>query len=98
MNQIREACSEIASGYQPGVTYIIVSKRHHTHFFPLDPRDKVCLLLFIYFCKNINIHFYYKTGKCKNVPPGTLVDTRVVTPNLFDYFLNSHLGIQVQFK
>jgi hypothetical protein len=49
MNQIREACSEIASGYQPGVTYIIVSKRHHTHFFPLDPRDKVCLLLFIYF-------------------------------------------------
>ena len=65
MNQIREACSEIASGYQPGVTYIIVSKRHHTHFFPLDPRDKVCLLLFIYFCKNINIHFYYKTGKCR---------------------------------
>jgi len=43
MNQIREACSEIASGYQPGVTYIIVSKRHHTRFFPLDPGDKVCL-------------------------------------------------------
>jgi eukaryotic translation initiation factor 2C len=75
MNQIREACSEIAAGYQPGVTYIVVSKRHNTRFFPLDFKDK--------------------TGKGENVPPGTLSDTRVVTPDKFDFFLNSHLGIQV---
>ncbi len=34
-------------------------------------------------------------GKAKNVPPGTTVDTGVVTPDGFDFFLCSHAGIQV---
>ena len=36
-------------------------------------------------------------GKSENVPPGTVVDTVIVTPKLFDFFLCSHAGIQVFF-
>ncbi len=41
MNEIREACVQI--GYKPGVTYVVVQKRHHTRFFPLDQKDQVIL-------------------------------------------------------
>ena len=30
-----------------------------------------------------------------NVPPGTIVDSGIVTQSMFDYFLCSHSGIQV---
>jgi hypothetical protein len=43
----------------------------------------------------IRIFFFQKSGKCRNVPPGTVVDKDVVTPDLYDYFLCSHMGIQV---
>ena len=33
-------------------------------------------------------------GKAGNVQPGTLVDTKVVTFQLFDFFLVSHFGTQ----
>ncbi|CAN8002960.1 unnamed protein product, partial [Ixodes hexagonus] len=33
-------------------------------------------------------------GRCKNVPPGTTVDTVVTHPVDFDFFLCSHYGIQ----
>lgn len=33
-----------------------------------------------------------------NVPPGTVVDHTIVTQNMFDYFLCSHAGIQVNHK
>jgi eukaryotic translation initiation factor 2C len=33
---MREACRELEEGYQPQITYIIVQKRHHTRFFPVD--------------------------------------------------------------
>ena len=32
--------------------------------------------------------------KQANVPPGSLVDTKIVTPNMMDYFLVSHQGIR----
>lgn len=34
-------------------------------------------------------------GKAKNIPPGTVVDTGIVSPEGFDFYLCSHFGIQV---
>ncbi|VDN40223.1 unnamed protein product, partial [Gongylonema pulchrum] len=33
-------------------------------------------------------------GKAKNIPPGTTVDTGIVSPESFDFYLCSHFGIQ----
>jgi len=30
-------------GYQPGITFIVVQKRHHTRLFCADRKDQVCL-------------------------------------------------------
>jgi eukaryotic translation initiation factor 2C len=38
-----------------------------------------------------------KNGKAENVPPGTVVDKHIVSKSLFDFFLCSHVGIQVNF-
>lgn len=34
------------------------------------------------------------SGKPKNIPPGTIVDSKVVSPSIFDFYLCSHQGIQ----
>lgn len=31
---IRRACLRLGIGYQPGITFIVVQKRHHTRMFP----------------------------------------------------------------
>jgi len=33
---IRAACKELEESYEPQITYIVVQKRHHTRFFPMD--------------------------------------------------------------
>uniref|UniRef100_A0A915CI33 Uncharacterized protein n=1 Tax=Parascaris univalens TaxID=6257 RepID=A0A915CI33_PARUN len=33
-------------------------------------------------------------GRAKNIPPGTIVDTGIVSPEGFDFYLCSHFGIQ----
>jgi eukaryotic translation initiation factor 2C len=38
-----------------------------------------------------------KNGTAENVPPGTIVDKQIVSKSLFDFFLCSHVGIQVFF-
>ncbi|KAI6660647.1 Liprin-alpha-3 [Oopsacas minuta] len=30
---VREACSKLEADYKPGITFVIVQKRHHTHLF-----------------------------------------------------------------
>lgn len=94
MNEIRTACIEIDPSYKPGVTYIVVQKRHHTRFFPTDRKDEVIQSLLTLNLKQ-KLFIFKKAGKCGNVKPGCLVDCRVVTPDMFDFFLSSHLGIQV---
>lgn len=41
MRAIREACTELDREYQPAITYIAVTKRHHTRFFCADKREMV---------------------------------------------------------
>uniref|UniRef100_A0A671QSQ2 Protein argonaute-3-like n=1 Tax=Sinocyclocheilus anshuiensis TaxID=1608454 RepID=A0A671QSQ2_9TELE len=38
---IREACISLEKDYQPGITYIVVQKRHHTRLFCADPTERV---------------------------------------------------------
>ena len=45
MNKIRTACQSINQAYKPAITFIIVQKRHHTRFLPVDPRWQVSILL-----------------------------------------------------
>jgi eukaryotic translation initiation factor 2C len=39
---IREACMKLETGYQPGITFIAVQKRHHTRLFCADRKEQVC--------------------------------------------------------
>jgi eukaryotic translation initiation factor 2C len=41
LNAIREACMRIEKDYQPGITYIVVQKRHHTRLFCADRKEQV---------------------------------------------------------
>ena len=36
LTAIRAACKELEEGYEPKITYLVVQKRHHTRFFPMD--------------------------------------------------------------
>ncbi|XP_054978744.1 protein argonaute-2-like [Sorex araneus] len=38
---IREACTSLEKGYQPGITFIVVQKRHHARFFCTEREDQV---------------------------------------------------------
>uniref|UniRef100_A0A8B9KBX7 Argonaute RISC catalytic component 3b n=1 Tax=Astyanax mexicanus TaxID=7994 RepID=A0A8B9KBX7_ASTMX len=38
---IREACISLEREYQPGITYIVVQKRHHTRLFCADRNERV---------------------------------------------------------
>ncbi|KAI6242624.1 hypothetical protein M3Y99_00167000 [Aphelenchoides fujianensis] len=42
------------------------------------------------FCKNPSD----MVGRAKNVPPGTVIDTAICSPEAFDFYLCSHFGIQ----
>lgn len=41
LRSIREACMMLERGYQPGITFIAVQKRHHTRLFAVDKKDQV---------------------------------------------------------
>ncbi len=40
LNAIREACMKLENGYQPGITYVVVQKRHHTRLFCADKKEQ----------------------------------------------------------
>ena len=41
LRAMREACLMLERGYQPGITFIAVQKRHHTRLFAVERRDQV---------------------------------------------------------
>ncbi|GES92065.1 piwi domain-containing protein [Rhizophagus clarus] len=54
---------------KPQLTFIVVQKRHHARFMPVQRGDSD------------------RSGNCK---PGTIVDTGIVVPQEFDFYLQSH--------
>ena len=38
---VREACARLEGSYQPGITFIVVQKRHHTRLFCADKKEQV---------------------------------------------------------
>ena len=75
VSAVQKASTMLEKGYQPGITFVVVQKRHHTRLFPADKRDA--------------------RGRPGNIPPGTIVDKGITHPFEFDFYLCSHLGIQV---
>ena len=45
LRAVREACMKLEVGYQPGITFIVVQKRHHTRLFCADKKDQVSIIL-----------------------------------------------------
>ena len=39
LRAIREACVKLEQGYTPGVTFVVVQKRHHTRLFCKNRED-----------------------------------------------------------
>lgn len=46
LRAIREACMKLELDYQPGISFIVVQKRHHTRLFCADRKDQVLMLIF----------------------------------------------------
>lgn len=42
---IRDACIKLEKDYQPGITYIVVQKRHHTRLFCADRSERVRIVM-----------------------------------------------------
>uniref|UniRef100_A0A1B6E7E6 Uncharacterized protein n=1 Tax=Clastoptera arizonana TaxID=38151 RepID=A0A1B6E7E6_9HEMI len=40
LKAIRRACTGLQSDFNPKITFLVVQKRHHTRFFPTNPRDE----------------------------------------------------------
>jgi hypothetical protein len=74
INAIRAACQALEATYRPNITFVVVQKRHHTRFFPLNRNDT--------------------DNKSGNCAPGTVVEVGVTHPFEFDFYLQSHAGIQ----
>jgi hypothetical protein len=73
----------------PKITFIIVKKRHNTRFFVREPNVK--MMNNVQPGKSILIK---KTFVWCLYLLGTVVDTGIVHPQGFDFYLNSHAAIQ----
>ncbi|NXS24112.1 AGO4 protein, partial [Mystacornis crossleyi] len=69
---IRKACISLEEDYRPGITYIVVQKRHHTRLFCADKTERA------------STDSMRGSG---NVPAGTTVDSTITHPSEFDFYL-----------
>lgn len=56
---IRDACIKLEKDYQPGITYIVVQKRHHTRLFCADKSERVSSLFSDTFKKRSVLFSYF---------------------------------------
>ena len=71
---IRKACISLEEDYRPGITYIVVQKRHHTRLFCSDKAERVSGSSLLMFTCNVMI-FYHETqlhifNRHLSYPPG----------------------------
>lgn len=45
---IREACIKLEKDYQPGITFVVVQKRHHTRLFCMDRNERVSVVVLVW--------------------------------------------------
>ncbi|KAG0020067.1 Eukaryotic translation initiation factor 2C [Podila clonocystis] len=69
---LRAGCRRLDVKYNPKVTFVIVQKRHHARFFPMNSQGAD------------------RSGNCQS---GTCVDTTIVHPFEFDFYIQSHAGL-----
>lgn len=55
---IREACIKLEKDYQPGITFVVVQKRHHTRLFCMDRNERVSVVEISMGCGFCNFFFY----------------------------------------
>ena len=63
-------------------------------FYGHNPLPQIC---FVVVKKRHNTRFFVwdkQSNQTNNIPPGTVIDTDIVSPNGFDFYLNSHAAIQ----
>jgi eukaryotic translation initiation factor 2C len=72
---IRSACWNTCKT-KPKITYVIVTKRHHTRFFGGKATRDADL------------------DRKGNMVAGTVIDSGLTSTNLWEFYLNSHAGIQ----
>ena len=78
--QIKRAWQKVGGRKgDPLVTAVIVTKRHHTRFYPHP---------------NATFGNGQMTKFTKNCTPGTVVDSQITSPYYFDFYLQSHDTLQ----
>ncbi|OJD34260.1 protein argonaute 1-like [Diplodia corticola] len=70
---------KLCSEKQVAITAVVTTKRHHTRLYPGNGAT----------CKRVN-----QGNLPMNVTPGTTVESEIVSPDKFDFFLVSHVGIK----
>ncbi|GAX84399.1 hypothetical protein CEUSTIGMA_g11821.t1 [Chlamydomonas eustigma] len=84
LGAIQAACREVPGGtYKPRITFVCVQKRHQTRLYPSTDMASSDRSL-----------ARDPSRASGNVVPGLVVDREICHPKEFDFYLNSHAGIQ----
>ncbi|CAF1236661.1 unnamed protein product [Adineta ricciae] len=76
---------------------IIIKTKTIIASLKLNYNDQLPKICFVVVKKRHNTRFFTwdkQTNQTNNIQPGTVIDTDIVSPNGFDFYLNSHAAIQ----